>query len=94
MINYNVHLCDRSEIREFIEKWHYSHNINGLISDYCFKLVDKQDNLVGAMIYGRMAMANCWKKYGNTEHDVIELRRLCCVDNTPKTQKVISFQKL
>ena len=29
-------------------------------------------------------MANTWKKYGETETDVIELRRLCCIDNTPK----------
>lgn len=38
--------------------------------------------LIGAMIYGRMAMANQWKKYGNCESDVVELRRLACIDNT------------
>lgn len=29
-------------------------------------------------------MANVWKKYGETEDEVIELRRLCCIDDTPK----------
>lgn len=81
--DYDVVLCERNEIRDFIEHWHYSHNINGLISDYCFKLMDG-DEMIGAMIYGRMAMANVWKKYGEKQEDVIELRRLVTIDDTPK----------
>jgi len=80
---YIVSPCERNEIKAFIEEWHYSHSINGLMSDYCFKLTDG-DNIVGAMIYGRFAMANVWKKYGESSRDVIELRRLCCIDDTPK----------
>jgi hypothetical protein len=53
------------------------------MSSYCFKLTD-ENNLIGGMLYGKMAMANAWRKYGGKEDDVIELRRLCCVDNTPK----------
>ena len=82
-ITYTVHPCERSEIKDFIEEWHYSHNINGLLSDYCFKLMDG-DKMVGAMIYGGLGMANCWKKYAEKKEDVIELRRLCCIDDTPK----------
>lgn len=81
--NYTVELCERNEIRDFIEKWHYSHNINGLMSEYCFKLMNGSD-IVGAMIYGGLAMANCWKKYVDNKDDIIELRRLCCIDDTPK----------
>ena len=77
-------LCRRSEIRSFIEYWHYSHNINGLTTDYCFKLLDNKSELIGAMIYGKIAMANVWKKYADNENDLIELKRLCCIDNTPK----------
>jgi hypothetical protein len=40
--------------------------------------------MIGAMFYGRMAMAGQWKRFGNCESDVIELRRLCCIDDTPK----------
>ena len=36
------------------------------------------------MMYGQIAMANVWKKYVSKEKDLIELRRLCCIDNTPK----------
>ena len=36
------------------------------------------------MIYGPLGMANAWRKYGESESDVIELRRLCCIDATPK----------
>ena len=52
------------------------------MSDYCFKLL-RGDELIGAMIYGRLAMANQWKKYSDKIDDVIELRRLCCIDDTP-----------
>ena len=31
-----------------------------------------------------MAMRNAFKKYATREDDVIELRRLCCIDQTPK----------
>lgn len=81
--NFTVEVCNRGEIKDFIEKWHYSKNINGLLSDYCFKLMDG-DTIIGAMIYGGLAMANAWKKYGDQKEDVIELRRLCCIDDTPK----------
>ena len=80
---YKVELCERKEITSFIEKWHYSHNINGLMSDYCFKLLDN-DKIIGGMIYGRIAMAGVWKKYAENEDELIELRRLCCIDDTPK----------
>ena len=75
--------CERNVIKDFIEKWHYSHNINGVISDYCFALFNKEE-LIGAMIYGRLAMRNQYKKYCDNEKDIIELRRLVCIDDTPK----------
>ena len=81
--NYTVKLCDRKEIKNFIETWHYSKNINGLKSNYCFKLLDN-NNIIGAMMYGQIAMANVWKKYVANEIELIELRRLCCIDDTPK----------
>lgn len=82
--NYKVELCHRREVVDFIEKWHYSKNVNGLTTDYCFKLLDKNGDIIGAMIYGKIAMANVWKKYSKTEKDLIELKRLCCIDETPK----------
>ena len=73
----------RSDVRGFIEANHYSGNINGCIADYCYALYDN-DKMIGAMFYGRMAMANQWKRFSDSEINVIELRRLCCVDDTPK----------
>ncbi|MGL4646631.1 MAG: hypothetical protein ACRDAG_01165 [Cetobacterium somerae] len=81
--NYKVEICERKDIAKFIEENHYSKNVNGLICDYCFKLSDGEE-IIDAMIYGRFAMAGVWKKYGNNPKEVIELRRLCCIDNTPK----------
>jgi hypothetical protein len=81
---YKIKLVPRSEIRDFIESWHYSKNINGLKSTFCFGLYDN-DLLIGAAIYGEPAMNNQAKKY-NPENPglVLELRRLCCIDDTPK----------
>lgn len=81
--SFKVELCERKDVKEFIEEWHYSSSINGLKIDYCFKLLDG-DETIGAMIYGGIAMANVWKKYAESESDILELRRLCCIDDTPK----------
>jgi len=81
---WSVSRTDRASIAEFIERWHYSCSINGCIADYCYDLRDADNALKGALFYGRMAMANQWKRFADSPDDVIELRRLCCVDNTPK----------
>lgn len=75
--------CQRNDITTFVEKWHYSKSINGVMSDYCFGLY-RDDELIGAMIYGSLGMANAWKKYAKSPEEVLELRRLCCIDDTPK----------
>jgi hypothetical protein len=36
---YKIKICDRKDIKDFIETWHYSKNINGLKSNYCFALM-------------------------------------------------------
>lgn len=80
---YVKQLC-RKDITTFIEQWHYSKSINGCISDFCFGLFNTENQLVGAMFYGRMAMANQWNRFADKQENVIELRRLCCIDETPK----------
>ena len=69
--------------RDCIENWHYSKNVNGLTISQIFGLFYEK-NLIGAMIYGSLAMANTWKKYAKEESKVVELKRLCCIDKTPK----------
>ncbi len=82
--NYTVRKTERREIAAFIEANHYSGSINGCIADYCFSLHDAIGVMCGAMFFGRMAMAGQWKRFAEREVDVIELRRLCCIDATPK----------
>ena len=81
--NWYVKRVERSDIKDFIETHHYSKSINGCIADYCYALYHR-DEMKGAMFYGRFGMANQWMKYGKCKEDVIELRRLCCIDDTPK----------
>lgn len=81
---WEVRRVERKDVTEFIETWHYSGSINGCIADHCYALFDDMGEMKGALFYGRMAMANQWKRFSETPSDVIELRRLCCVDDTPK----------
>lgn len=81
--DFRCSVCERSQISDFIEKWHYSHNVNGLAHQYCFK-IDYNNELVGAMIYGPISMANVYQSYVENKNDLIELKRLCCIDRTPK----------
>lgn len=86
MIDFTVKLTDRNTVKDFIEEHHYSHSINGLRSSYCFAMYDG-DKMIGAMIYGKFGMANTWKKYADHEDDVIELRKLVLIDDTPKNSE-------
>jgi hypothetical protein len=90
---FNVIPCHRNEIIQFIEKYHYSHNMNGVISDYCFKMVDKNNKIIGAMVYGKIAMADVWKKYHDNENTLIELRRLVLLDEAPKNSESYFISK-
>lgn len=81
--SWTVRPCDRIEIRDFIEANHYSGSINGVKGNHYF-LLEHDGTVVGGMIYGQLGMANTWKKYGAQESDVLELRRLCLIDDTPK----------
>ena len=80
---WDVRRTSRKDITPFIEQWHYSKSINGCIADHCYALYDGEV-MKGAIFYGRMAMANQWKKFSDSADKVIELRRLCCIDDTPK----------
>ena len=85
--DFTVVPTDIATVRDFIETHHYSGNVNGIRIAQCFALYNgepMQWNLIGGMIYGAFGMANAWKKYGESESDVVELRRLCCIDDTPK----------
>lgn len=80
------------EVKSFVEKWHYSRNINGLNISYVFGLFYKQ-YLIGSIIYGSLSMANTWQKYGTDETDVVELKRLCCIDATKKNTESFFIAK-
>lgn len=69
-------------IRNLIETLHYTHSVNGLRVSYCFGLYDGE-NLIGGILYGKPAMRNAWKKYAEREDDIVELRRLVIIDDTP-----------
>ena len=81
----SVILCERSEIRSFIETHHYSKSINGVKSTFCFKILFKE-RLVGAILFGQLS-TTAWKKFSSVEEEVLELRRLVLVDAAKKNSE-------
>jgi hypothetical protein len=80
-------------IHYFVVKNHYSGRCNGCIADYSFALYDK-DKMIGAAFFGRLAMANQWKRFSDRPEGVLELRRLCCIDDTPKNTESYFIGKM
>jgi len=88
-----VERCLRCHVESFIEKWHYSRSINGCMTAYCYRMFDANRLMVGAMFYGPMAMAGQYKRFSDDPNKVIELRRLCCIDGTPKNAESFFISK-
>lgn len=83
---FEVSPCSRKEIETFVESNHYSKSINGVNTQYCFKMMYGGD-LIGAAIFATFGMANVWKKYSDDKKTILELRRLCCIDEAPKNSE-------
>ena len=77
--------CELLEIRTFIERHHYSHNVNGVKISFCFKVMYK-DEIVGGVIYGCLS-TTAWKRYSKEEKSVLELRRLVLVDEAERNSE-------
>jgi hypothetical protein len=81
--DFNIEPVDRKVIQSFVHKWHYSHDTNGIQQRQCFALYN-DNKIIGAIIYAIPSMPNTAKKYNPDNPDRCwELRRLCCIDDTP-----------
>ncbi len=79
----------RKSVVKFIEKYHYSHNVNGVQSLYHYGLFTEGNfgipKMIGAMMYAHPSMPATAAKYNPINPDkCLELRRLVCIDDTPK----------
>jgi hypothetical protein len=70
--------ANSADVRGFIEEHHYSKSINGVKITQCFKVVHN-GMLVGAVLFGQLS-TTAWKKFGDKEEQVLELRRLVLLD--------------
>ena len=81
--DFKVEPVERKVIQSFVHKWHYSHSTNGVQQTQCFAMFDDM-KMIGAMIYALPSMKSTAKKYNPDNPDKCwELRRLCCIDDTP-----------
>ena len=83
--------CVLKDVREFIEKNHYSHNINGVKVTLCFS-IKYDDKLLGAILYGQLS-TTAWKKFSDSENKVLELRRLVILDDAGRNSESRSISK-
>jgi len=72
-------------VRGFIEEHHYSKSTNGVKVSQCF-MVLHAGSIVGAVLFGQLSTTS-WKKYGESERAVLELRRLVLLDNCGKNSE-------
>jgi hypothetical protein len=81
--NFTIEPVDRKVIQSFVHKWHYSHDTNGVQHTQCFALFDDM-KMIGAMIYAIPSMPATAARYNRDNPERCwELRRLCCIDDTP-----------
>jgi hypothetical protein len=78
--------CSLMEIREFVEKYHYSHSINGVKIAHCFRVDSPDKRLVGAVIFGALS-TTAWKRFADAEYKVLELRRLVLLDEAERNSE-------
>ena len=87
--DFTVEYINRKALVSFIEKHHYSHNVNGIHSYHHFGLYTEGNfglpKMIGAMMYAMPSMPATAAKYNPINPSrCMELRRLVCIDDTPK----------
>lgn len=75
---YKIVRSEYKECVEFCSKWHYSGTCPP--GKEYFKIIDKHSSIIGVCVYGEPAGRNQKSCYDSD----LELRRLCCIDDTPK----------
>ena len=87
--DFTVDPVPHNQIKWFVKKYHYSGSTRGIHISHCFGLFKESNfglpRMIGTMIYGIPAMPAVSEKYCPDNPDVVlELNRLCCIDDTPK----------
>jgi hypothetical protein len=80
-------------VRKFLKRWHYSDYVN-IQAKHTFCLFREGNfgipEMVGVCVYTRPAGPTAGQSYYPEAPDkVLELRRLCLIDETPKNAEVI-----
>lgn len=95
--NYRVDIIQFESARPFLRRWHYDPYVN-VQAKYCFGLfrpgLFDLPELVGVCVYTPPAGIAAGKTYCPEAPDkVIELRRLACIDDTPKNTESFFVSK-
>ncbi len=86
--------CLVRDIRDFVQQHHYSKSVKGITPTQCFR-VDHESVLVGAAIFGIPAMREAIRKYSEDgKVKMVELRRLCFVDEAPRNSESMTLARM
>lgn len=92
---FQVVRCSRAEVREFIELNHYTHNINGVLSTYCYKVIEHgSSTIIAAALFGKPAMVGQADRYTTNPETLLELRRFVAIDQTPRNFESYVLSKM
>ena len=84
---FKVNRTDQRSVKPFIIANHYSNSCRISGFPLAFSLMHSNE-MIGAMVYGYTAMVGQWKSFSEygveKESDMVELRRLVCIDDTPR----------
>jgi len=84
--NYNVLLCNFSDIRHIFKEFHYKKDAMGGGISFCFALMCN-NKIVGGAVTG---LPRHSKKYNNC----IDIRRMACLDDSPKNSESYFLGKI
>jgi len=75
------------DIKEFMERQHYSHSVFGITPEFCFGVINKKC-VVGGAIFGKPAGMGVLKKYSEDgKYRTTELRRFALADECPRNSE-------
>lgn len=80
-----IEKCPLPYIRKFVEINHYSRSVNGVKISLCFS-VKCGPELIGGVIFGALS-TTAWKRFSESEKEVLELRRLVLLDAAGKNSE-------
>jgi hypothetical protein len=85
-----VYKCKFKDIRHLFEKYHYKGGHMGGGISFCLKLIDRNENIIGGMVFGKLRHD---KAYSGGLKKILEIRRMACEEDAEKNTESYFLSK-